>query len=75
MLESEVGGEALREVGVESVGDQDGDLRGRGEFAEPGQDRSGAGRLVVRRLRERAVLWPLQMGGIRRPLCARPTAP
>jgi hypothetical protein len=41
VLESEVGGEALRQVGVESVGDQDGDLRGRGQFAEPAQNRSG----------------------------------
>src|SRR4051794_8384548 len=47
VLQPEVAGETVREVGIQSVRDQDGDLRGGGQFAEPGQDRPRAGRLVV----------------------------
>ena len=47
MLTSEVGGEAAGEIGGDSVGHEDGDPRGRGQLAEPGQNRSRAGHLVV----------------------------
>jgi len=33
-------------IGVEAIGDQDGDLRGRGQLAELGQHGSGTSRLV-----------------------------
>jgi hypothetical protein len=46
VLESEVAGETLREAGVESVGEQDGDVT-RGEVGQAGQDGAGVGDVVV----------------------------